>query len=138
MFYAIWINAKFLRALNKTLKFDLKKDDHDSFGPSRRIAAQFFFKKALWAKQIRYLLMEWANYVAEKKWRNSVSHGNSSGRFLDGPPLKYLQIRHKPCNQLATKAKPFPRKSSNTAFAMIDRHARDFTTTTTLLTLSST
>ena len=67
LFYAIWINAKFLRALNKTLKFDLKKDDHDSFGPSRRIAAQFFFKKALSAKQIRYLLMEWANYVAGKK-----------------------------------------------------------------------
>ena len=26
----------------------------------------FFFKKALWAKQIRFLLMEWANFVAEK------------------------------------------------------------------------
>ena len=45
LFYAIWINAKFLRALNKTLKFDLKKDDHDRFGPSRKIAAQIFFKK---------------------------------------------------------------------------------------------
>ena len=45
LFYAIWINAKFLRALNKTLKFDLQKDDHDSFGPSRRIAAQYFLKK---------------------------------------------------------------------------------------------
>ena len=32
--------------------------------------------------------MEWANYVAEKKWRNSVFRGNSSGRFLHGPPLK--------------------------------------------------
>ena len=31
--------------------------------------------------------MEWANYVAEKKWRNSVYRGNSSGRFLHGPPL---------------------------------------------------
>ena len=39
------MNAKFLRALNKTLKFDLKKDDHDSFGPSRQIAAQIFLKK---------------------------------------------------------------------------------------------
>ena len=67
MFYAIWMNAKFLRALNKTLKFDLQKDDHDSFGPSRQIAAQFCFKKALRAKQIRFLLMEWANFVAEKK-----------------------------------------------------------------------
>ena len=26
-----------------------------------------FFKKALRAKQIRYMLMGWANYVAEKK-----------------------------------------------------------------------
>ena len=48
-----------------TFKFDLQ-DDHDNFGPSRQIAAQIFFKKALWAKQIRFLLMEWANYVAEK------------------------------------------------------------------------
>ena len=36
---------KVLRALNKTLKFDLQKDDHDSFGLSRRIATQIFFKK---------------------------------------------------------------------------------------------
>ena len=28
-------------------------------------------------------------YVAEKKWRNSVFRGNSSGRFLHGPPLKW-------------------------------------------------
>ena len=41
--------------------------------------------------------------------------------------FKYLQIRHKPCNQLATKAKSFPRKSSNTASPMIARHAKDFT-----------
>ena len=45
LFYAIWIKAKFLRALNKTLKFDLQKDDHDSFGPSGQIAAQIFLKK---------------------------------------------------------------------------------------------
>ena len=48
----------FWRALNKTLKFDLQKDDHDSFGPSRQIAAKNFFLKALWAKQIRFWLME--------------------------------------------------------------------------------
>ena len=41
--------------------------------------------------------------------------------------FKYLQIRHKPCNQLATKAQSFPRKSSNTASPMIARHAKDFT-----------
>ena len=38
-----------------------------------------------------------------------------------------LQIRHKPRNQLATKAQSFPRKSSNTASPMIARHAKDFT-----------
>ena len=27
------------------LKFDLKRADHDSFGPSREIATQIFFKK---------------------------------------------------------------------------------------------
>ena len=41
--------------------------------------------------------------------------------------FKYLQIRHKPCNQLATKAQSFPRKSSNTASLMTARHARNFT-----------
>ena len=32
-----------------------------------------------------------------------------------------------PRNQLATKAQSFPRKSTNTAFPMIARHAQDFT-----------
>ena len=41
--------------------------------------------------------------------------------------FKYLQIRHKHRNQLATKAQSFPRKSSNTASPMIARHAKDFT-----------
>ena len=62
-------------------KFDLQKDDHDSL-PSRQIAAQIFLK-ALWAKQIRFLLMEWANFnfVAEKKWRNSVFRSLRSKGF---------------------------------------------------------
>ena len=38
--------------------------------------------------------MEWASYVAEKKLRNAVSHGNSSGRFLHGPPLKADTLSH--------------------------------------------
>ena len=38
------MNAKFLRALNKS-KFDLKNDDHDSCRPSRQIAAQIVLKK---------------------------------------------------------------------------------------------
>ena len=41
--------------------------------------------------------------------------------------FKYLQIRHKPCNQLATKAQSFPRKSSNTASPMKAHLARDST-----------
>ena len=43
--------------------------------------------------------------------------------------FKYLQIRHKPCNQLAIKAQSFPRKSptcSNTASLMTAPLARDF------------
>ena len=39
--------------------------------------------------------------------------------------LKCLQIRHKPCNQLATKVQSFPRKSSNTASPMTAELARD-------------
>ena len=41
--------------------------------------------------------------------------------------FKYLQIRHKPCNQLATKVQSFPRKSSNTASPMTAHLARDST-----------
>ena len=41
--------------------------------------------------------------------------------------FKYLQIRHKPRNQLAAKVQSFPRKSSNTASPMTACHARDFT-----------
>ena len=40
--------------------------------------------------------------------------------------FKRLQIRHKPRNQLTTKAQSFPRKSFNTASPMTARHARDF------------
>ena len=41
--------------------------------------------------------------------------------------FKYLQIRHKPRNQLATKVQSFPRKSSNTASPMTAGHTRDST-----------
>ena len=41
--------------------------------------------------------------------------------------FKYLQIRHKPCKQLATKVQSFPRKSSNTASPMTAQLARDST-----------
>ena len=41
--------------------------------------------------------------------------------------FKYLQIRHKTRNQLASKAQSFPRKSSNTTSSTTAHHARDFT-----------
>ena len=41
--------------------------------------------------------------------------------------FKYLQIRHQPRNQLATKVQSFSRKSSNTAFPMTAGHTRDST-----------
>ena len=38
-----------------------------------------------------------SNYVAEKKWRNSVFRGNSSGLFLHGPPLNsWLKATNSP------------------------------------------
>ena len=46
------------------LKFDLKRDDHDSFGPSREIATQIFLKSTM--SQIQFLFMEWGNFVTEK------------------------------------------------------------------------
>ena len=78
------------------LKFDLKKDDHDSFRPSRQIAAQFFLTKVLWAKQIRFLLMEWTNYVAEKKEGILFSAeirvvGSYTDRLLNGIFLPFFK-----------------------------------------------
>ena len=90
---------------------------------------------------LSFLLLYWiAGIGIVIHYKDNIIHSyiQSLNPILKILKFKYLQIRHKPCNQLATKAKPFPRKSSNTAFLMIDRHARDFTTTTTLLTLSST
>ena len=87
---------------------------------------------------LSFLLLYWiAGIGIVIHYKHSLIHSYIQ-RISKPESNLYLQIRHKPCNQLATKAKPFPRKSSNTAFLMIDRHARDFTTTTTLLTLSST
>ena len=83
----------FCEPWKKRLNLTLKKTIMTALGRPGESPPNFFFKKALWAKQIRYLLMEWANYVAEKKWRNSVSHGNSSGRFLHGPPLNLVLIQ---------------------------------------------
>ena len=59
---------------------------------------------------------------------NSIhSYIQSLNPILKILKFKYLQIRHKPCNQLATTAQSFPRKSSNTTSTMIARHAIDFT-----------
>ena len=57
---------KFLQALNKTLKFDLKRDDHDSFEPSRQIAAQIFFKKHYEPNKFNFCLWNGVNFVAKK------------------------------------------------------------------------
>ena len=46
------------------LKFDLKRDDHDSFGPSREIATQIFFKKHYEPNSIFVYGM--GNFVTEK------------------------------------------------------------------------
>ena len=42
------------------LKFDLKRDNHDSCGPSWQITAQIFLKSTM------SQTMEWGNFVAEK------------------------------------------------------------------------
>ena len=61
LFYAIWINAKVLRAFNKTLKFDLKKTlDRPGKSPPK------FFLKSTTSQSNSIVLMEWTNYVAEK------------------------------------------------------------------------
>ena len=81
----------FCEPWTKLLNLTLKKTIMTALDRSGESPLNFFLKKALWTKQIRFLLMEWASYVAEKIWRNSLSHGNSSGRFLHGPPLNLLQ-----------------------------------------------
>ena len=62
------------------------------------------------------------------RYKNSLIHSfiQSLNPILKILKFKYLQIRHKPRYQLATKVQSFPRKSSNTA-SPIARHAKDFT-----------
>ena len=55
----------FLRALNKTLKFDYQKDDHDSFGPSKQIAAQIFLKKHYEPKKFDFC--SWNGLILSQK-----------------------------------------------------------------------
>ena len=64
---------KFLRALNKTLKFDLQKDDHDSFGPSRRIATQIFFKKHY--EPNKFDFCEWNGLIVSQKKNEGILFG---------------------------------------------------------------
>ena len=79
---------------------------------------------------LTFLLLYWIagiGIVIHYKHNLIHSYIQSLNPILKILKFKYLQIRHKPCNQLATKAQSFPRKSSNTASPMIARHAKDFT-----------
>ena len=79
---------------------------------------------------LSFLLLYWIagiGIVFHCKHNLIHSYIQSLNPILKILKFKYLQIRHKPCNQLATTAQSFPRKSSNTASTMIARHAIDFT-----------
>ena len=78
---------------------------------------------------LSFLLLYWIagiGIVIHYKHNLIHSHIQSLKPILKILKFKYLQIRHKPRNQLASKAQSFPRKSSNTA-SPIARHAKDFT-----------
>ena len=67
---------------------------------------------------LSFLLMYWiAGIGVVIHYKHNLIHlyVQSLNPILKILKFKYLQIRHKPCNQLATKAQSFPRKSSNTA-----------------------
>ena len=51
--------------LDKMLKFDLKRDDHDSFEPSRQIATQIFFKKHYEPNKFNFCL--WNGVILSQK-----------------------------------------------------------------------
>ena len=79
---------------------------------------------------LSFLLLYWIagiGIVIHYKHNLIHSYIQSLNPILKILKFKYLQIRHKHRNQLATKAQSFPRKSSNTASPMIARHAKDFT-----------
>ena len=79
---------------------------------------------------LSFLLLYWIagiGIVIHYKHNLIHSYIQSLNPILKILKFKYLQIRHKPCNQLATKAQSFPRKSSNTASPMIAHLARDST-----------
>ena len=78
---------------------------------------------------LSFLLLNWiAGIGTVMNYKHNLIHSyvQSLNPILKISKFKYLQIRHKPRNQLATKAQSFPRKSSNTA-SPIARHAKDFT-----------
>ena len=79
---------------------------------------------------LSFLLLYWiAGIGIVIHYKHSLIHSyiQSLNPILKILKFKNLQIRHKPCSQLATKAQSFPRKSSNTASLMIARYARDLT-----------
>ena len=56
----------FCEPWTKRLNLTFKKTIMTALDRPGESPPNFFLKKALWAKQIRFLLMEWANFVAEK------------------------------------------------------------------------
>ena len=79
---------------------------------------------------LSFLLLYWiAGIVIVIHYKHNLIHSyiQSLNPILKILKFKYLQIRHKPCNQLATKAQSFSRKSSNTASPMTAHLARDST-----------
>ena len=57
---------KFSKPWTKCLNLTFKKTIMTALDRPGESPPNFFLKKALWAKQIRFLLMEWANFVAER------------------------------------------------------------------------
>ena len=59
----------FCEPWTKRLNLTLKKTIMTALDRPGESPPKFFLKKALWTKQIRFLLMEWASHVAEKKMK---------------------------------------------------------------------
>ena len=70
---------------------------------------------------LSFLLLYWiASIGIVIHYEHNLIHSyiQSLNPILKILKFKYLQIRHKPCNQLATNAQPVPWKSSNTTSPM--------------------
>ena len=78
---------------------------------------------------LSFLLLYWiAGIGIVIHYEHNLIHSylQSLNPILNILKFKYLQIRHKPCKQLATNAQSVPWKSSNTTSPGHDSYARDF------------